>query len=169
MKKKATTKILTRDNKEMEIDADTILSFPNGFPGFEASKRFKLFHPDEKARSNDDPNHPVYWLQSLDEPEVVFSISDPVRMGVQYNFILSDDEAKLLDVKNANKGWENIALFMVLARISDDEAKENPLFQFIGARVKPNLTAPVLINLKKRIGLQKVLQKVSYTLSVQGV
>lgn len=166
MKKKATTKILTRDDKEVEIDADSIINFPDGFPGFEASKRFKIFHPDDKP--SNDSIHPVYWLQSLDETDVVFSISDPVRMGVQYHISLSDKEMKALDLRDDNKSWENVAIFMILARISEDEAKENPLFQFIGTRVKPNLTAPVLINLKKRIGLQKVLQQVNYTLNIQG-
>jgi len=71
---------------EVDVDENTIITFAHGLAAFENCTRFKLFH-------DADRNNPrVYWLQSLDNPDVLFSVTDPGRLGIRYEVLLSDDE-----------------------------------------------------------------------------
>lgn len=112
------------------IDPDTIISFPNGIPGFEDQTRFKLFHQE-----GDDPV--VYWLQSLDNEEVTFSVAQPSAFNINYTFTINDTE-------EATLGLEDVSDALVFIILYKDE--------FIKAAIK----SPLVINSAKRIGLQKI-------------
>lgn len=126
----------------MEVDPNNVIAFPSGMPGFEKCTRFQLFHEEK-----DQPM--VYWLQSLDEPDVAFSVIDPTAFGLNYQMTLSDEETKLLDAKDANE----IAVMMVLY---------NPMFEEGGklkqsSGVSANINGPMLINVRSKRGMQKVI------------
>ena len=123
----------------LEIDPNTIITFPKGFIGLEDCTRFSLFHEEKE-------NPIVHWLQSLDQPDITFSVVDPSILGIRYEVTLDDDEAEILKIKDP----EDIA-FLLIVRKTDEVIDINTLHN----DVKANAIAPLVINIKERIGLQK--------------
>lgn len=123
----------------LKISPETIISFPKGFIGLEDCTKFSLFHEDKE-------NPIVYWLQSLDQPDITFSVVDPSILGIRYEVTLDDDEIKLLKMDNP----EDIA-FMLIVRKTDEAIDINNLHN----DVKANAIAPLVINVKERVGIQK--------------
>lgn len=121
---------------EQIIDPNTAISFPNGLPGFENCKRFKLFHQEGEAPL-------IYWLQSLDQEDIVFSVADPLAFGINYEFTVSDEEELLL-----GEGESDNLLLLIL--IYKDESDSN-------TPVKGSVRSPLIINVKTLKGIQKVL------------
>ena len=122
----------------IEVSPEKIINFPNGLVGFEQSKRFMLAHEESKE-------HPAsYTLQSLDEPALAFQIVDPTTMGFDYELALNDAENALLQ----SPAPEDVAVMQVLFR-NDEGGK---------AVITPNLRAPLVINTRARVGIQKVME-----------
>jgi len=44
----------------------------------------------------------VFYMQSLDDPAITFSIVDPALFGFNYEFTLSDEEEELLQADEPN-------------------------------------------------------------------
>lgn len=132
-----------------EIDPDSILTFPQGIPGFESCTRYKLFHED-KAQPV------VYWLQSIDDPGVAFSVVDPARFGLNYEITLTDEEAGLLQVENAG----DVAVMLIAYKPQADSAA--------GANVSANINGPILLNARTRLGMQKVLVGLEADVTLKG-
>lgn len=123
----------------IEVDPDHVINFPDGLLAFESNKRFMLIHEDEKGV-------PVsYTLQSLDDPTVAFQIIDPAALGFAYELELGDDEfAKL-----GSPSPDDMVVMQVLFK------REEGASQNFGA----NIRAPLIINTKARIGIQKVIER----------
>jgi len=125
-------------SEEVEIDPNTLIEFPNGLPGFEDCKRFKLFH------SGDSPI--VFWLQSIDDPAVVFSLADPDLLKVFYEFSLTDEEESTLRVGAGDE--------LKIAVILSQQMESNLTAQ---SGILANLRSPIVINVSKQIAVQKSL------------
>ena len=69
----------------VEVDENTVLHFPAGLPGLEGCTRFKLFHEE-----NDNPR--VFWMQSLDDADILFSVVDAQEVAVRYEIELTPAE-----------------------------------------------------------------------------
>ena len=130
--------------KNVAVDPQTLFTFPEGIAGFEDCKRFKLFHEEKQAAA---PT--VFWLQSVDDPEVMFPIVAPESLDIEYQIELSDDDCALIDLQSA----EDVAVVLIVYR---DPAA--------GGKIAANTRSPVILNLKSRKGMQKVLQDVHPTL-----
>jgi flagellar assembly factor FliW len=120
----------------VEIDAEKIITFPNGLVGFESCKRYTLVQEDGQGSS--------FTLQSLDDPALAFQIVDPTTLGFNYELALTDEENTLLQSPAA----ENVAVMQVLYK-KEGEGQ---------ASIAPNLRAPLLINLQAKVGLQKIME-----------
>lgn len=121
----------------IEIDPDTILTFPDGIAGFPDSKRYKLIHEEVAGE-------PVsFTLQSVDSPAVAFQIIDPTAIGFQYELEVTAEEQAAIKAAKP----EDVAVMLVLFK-SEESGKQ------IGA----NIRAPLLINPVSRLGVQKVIQ-----------
>ena len=123
----------------LNISPESIITFPNGFIGLEDCTRFSLFHEDK-----DNPI--VYWMQSLDHPDMTFSVVDPSILGIRYEITLDPEEEKLLKTQNA----DDIAFLLIVRKTEKPEDASN-----LHNDVKANTIAPLVINLKERIGIQK--------------
>lgn len=123
---------------EIEVSPDKIIDFPAGLVGFEDCKRYTLAHADDQA----DPL--TFTLQSLDDPMLAFEIVDPAVSGFSYELVLSDEESALLQTPAA----DDVVVMQMLYR--KGEGKDAPL--------TPSLRAPLVINTKARVGLQKVME-----------
>jgi len=67
---------------QLDVAEDEVIVFPEGLIGFESCTRYAIV--DRRA------DRPVWWLQSLDVPEVAFILTDPAELGLG-----STDEAEL--------------------------------------------------------------------------
>ena len=121
-----------------EINPEEVLTFPQGIPGFENCTRFKLFHEEKETPV-------VHWLQSVEQPDVTFSVIDPARFGLNYEITLSDEEAAMLQAENAG----DIAVLLIAYKPQTDAVP--------GASINANINGPIVLNIHTRIGMQKVL------------
>lgn len=127
------------------VDPDTIISFPDGIPGFEDQKRFKLFHQEGSEM--------IYWLQSLDDEELVFSVTSPVHFSLNYNFVLTPAEQAMLKITD----MKDIIILIMLHKTEDGSSQPT---------VKGSIKAPIVINSVERLGLQKILVEVEQTITL---
>jgi flagellar assembly factor FliW len=127
--------------KNVPVDPETLFTFPEGIAGFEDCKRFKLFHEEGKAT--------VFWLQSVDDAEVMFPIVAPEALDIEYQIELTDDDCALIGLH----GTEEVAVVVIVYR---NEVE--------GGKIAANTHSPVILNLNSRKGMQKVLRDVHPTL-----
>lgn len=127
--------------KNVPVDPETLFAFPEGIAGFEDCKRFKLFHEEGKTT--------VFWLQSVDDTEVMFPIVAPEALDIEYQIELTDDDCALLGLLDTDE----VAVVVIVYR---NEAE--------GGKIAANTRSPVILNLNSRKGMQKVLKDVHPTL-----
>ncbi len=132
----------------IEVPEEKLVRFPLGLPGFENCKLFALLHPDESQPR-------IFYLQSAEQPEVAFSIASPDQFGLHYEFALSDDELKLIGLAGA----ENAAVMVILRQDASGNAE---------APIRAVLTAPLIINLDTRLGLQKTMANVGCDITLKA-
>lgn len=121
------------------IDEDVVL-FSDGLVGFPEHRRFLLLCHK--------PDSPFRWLQSLDEPQLAFLITDPANWVETYAPTIADDEVERLGlVQSAPR------LVFVTVTIPPGQPNEMTL----------NLVGPIVIDLDRRIAIQLVLQDETYT------
>lgn len=121
----------------VEVDPEKVITFPNGLVAFENDKRFTLVHEEGKTS-------PVsFTLQSLDDPLLAFQVIDAAALGFNYELALTDAESTAL----GSPANDDIVVMQVLFKEGSAEAG-----------VTPNLRAPLLINTKAKLGLQKVME-----------
>ncbi|MDB5800055.1 MAG: hypothetical protein JWL63_994 [Rhodocyclales bacterium] len=133
----------------LEVDADKLIEFPAGLPGFEDCKKFTLLEVGEAKSPS------VGVLQCVDRPEVAFSVAEPDQFGLHYEFSLTEDEEKLIDVTRI----EDVVVFLILRR-DEGPASSVP--------VKANLMAPLVINAVQRIGIQKIIGRVGCDVTLRA-
>ena len=113
------------------IDPDKIVHFPRGLAGFEEEHDFTLL----PLR----PDAPLLILQSMTRPEVGLLVADPYSFLSSYPVMLGEAEQKLLKLEKS----EDSAI-LVTVSIPAGRPEDAVL----------NLTGPIVINYKDRLGLQ---------------
>lgn len=131
--KAATLQINTRFGTQ-EIDPASVIDFPSGLPGFEDCRTFTLLHEDGKQS--------IFYLQSVDDPEVQLPVLNPDACQVSYQCLLDDDEAAILQIEDP----DDVA---ILVTVANGGVKDNG--------IHANFMGPIILNTRKRIGLQKRL------------
>ena len=124
--------------QQPSIQSEKIFTFPKGIPRFEEYTTFKVFHKDDGKVS-------AYWLESCESPAVTFTLVDPTAYDLNYDIYLDDSEQQTLKADNPL----DIGVFLMLQK--DGEGNDVPL----GA----NIGGPLVINVRERLGLQKVLKR----------
>ncbi len=117
---------------DLRYGEDDILRFPRGIPGFEAHTRWVLAGEDD---------HPVKWLQSLDDGEVALPVTAPGLFFPDYHVNLPKGELDVLELDDE----ADMALLVVVAVPDGD-----PL------RATINLRAPIVVNGRKRLARQVI-------------
>lgn len=131
-------KLSTMRFGEMVIDQNKIIAFPQGIPGFEENKRFIILRPDEEI--------PFSFLQSVDNGDLSFIITNPFWFYKDYEFDLPLNEQIQLKVQHK----EELEVWSIIT--VRDNIKEATL----------NLQAPVIINNKDKLGIQVILHETDY-------
>jgi flagellar assembly factor FliW len=132
----------------VDVSPEKIITFPNGLFAFEDMTRFMLAHEDGKGTPAS------FTLQSLDDPALAFQIIDPVALGFSYELELTDEEDALLQSPAA----DDVAVMLILYKQEEE-----------GAGITPSLRAPLIINLKARVGLQKLLAQVATNVTLSNL
>lgn len=152
--------IKTRYFGTQEVDPQSILFFPEGLPGFESCHRFKLFHEEGERPI-------IHYLQSLDDLDAVFSVVEPMWLGLHYELPLSKKESAVLKFSltpSTKKGgdWKNTQ--------TDSSMAPEPLLVLVmlagvqevgedGPRIHPLIAQPLVINTLTRRGIQLLLTR----------
>lgn len=130
----------SRVTQQPSIQSEKIFTFPKGIPGFEEYTTFKIFHKDDGKVS-------AYWLESCEMPVVTFTLVDPTAYDLNYDIFLNDMEQKIIEADNPL----DIGVFLMLKKESEQSTPQ------LGA----NIGGPLVINVQKLLGLQKVLKRQS--------
>lgn len=117
----------------VEINQQQVLTFPKGIPSFEHCHNWHLFHQEKN-----DPV--VFWLQSLDAPDVMLNVIDPAVLDVGYRISLTETERLELQVRPGH----TLAALLILSRTGPEQ------------RIQAQTHAPIIINLQTQRGLQKI-------------
>jgi len=128
--------------RDVPVDPDTVFTFTEGVAGFTHCTQFTIFHEEGS-------NPRVFWLQSLDDAEVMFPIVAPEMLDVEYQIELSDADCALLGLEKA----EDAAVVVIVYRNAAE-----------GGKIAANTRSPIILNLSNRRAMQKVLQEVHPTL-----
>jgi flagellar assembly factor FliW len=132
----ATTEPLTID-----MIRNKVIEFPDGLPGFPASREFVMAQePEEK---------PFAWMQSVAEPGVKFAVVDAYAWD--RDFTLEIDDAALEELGSCNP--LDYAVYFIL-QIQKREAHTT-------LQARPQ--APLLVNVRNRRARQVVLSPSSAT------
>jgi flagellar assembly factor FliW len=123
---------------EMDVDESRIIEMTGGgILGFEHLKRFVLMTQDEQT--------PFLWLQSLDDGAVAFVVINSFIAKSDYEPCIADEDTALLGLDK--KEDEEVLLLSIVT------IRSNPF------RVSANLRAPLIINAKKKLARQVVLEE----------
>jgi len=123
-------------------DKDNIITFSKGLLGFERYSQFTLITREEEA--------PFFHLESVDDEDVSFVVTDPFMFFPDYEWELSPDIQEEL-------GIQDVSTIMILSIVI---VPANPLQSTI------NLMAPLVINRSTQQGMQCVLHNSTYGIRV---
>jgi flagellar assembly factor FliW len=113
------------------VRRDSVVYFPHGLIGLDDKREFVLIPVRE--------NSPFLLLQCVTDPGLGLLVADPFPFLPDYNVRLEQAEKKILRVETIRQ----IAV-LVTVTIPRNRPEETPL----------NLSGPIILNSKARIGLQ---------------
>lgn len=91
----STVKVQSVRFGEMNVSEQNVFTFSQGLPGFESNKQFVVLQaPDDL---------PFYFMQSIDDAELAFVITDPFLFYKEYTFDLPEAVQQELDVQRSDQ------------------------------------------------------------------
>ncbi len=129
-------KINTRYIGEVEYDEKEIITFPEAILGFDDLSKYILV-------GSISDEFPFLWLQSVEDENIAFILTNPFLFVEDYDFSISDAAVKLLKTDKV----EDIEVLTMIV-IPEDVSK-----------ITTNLKSPIIINVDKRIATQVVLDE----------
>jgi flagellar assembly factor FliW len=122
----------------IDIDEDAIVTFTQPIIGFQQYRRFVLLPGPV--------NNVVQWLQSTELGELAFLLMDPRSVVPDYAVYTNPDELSEL----AASSIEELEVYTLLVIPQDP------------AQIRTNLKAPILMNPKRRLAKQTILERSDY-------
>ena len=124
---------------DIQVENDRIVHFVEPVFGFEKSTRYVILDHSE--------NSPFKWLQSVDEGDLAFVVTNPAFFGIEYEFEVPDDTASKLALASPDD-----VLVLTIVNIPQSDP----------SKMTANLLGPVIINQANRKALQVVLSESRY-------
>jgi flagellar assembly factor FliW len=121
----------------MSVDDERIITVPKGLLGFPNHTRFALIQTGEE-------NY-FFWLQSIDEPNLAFVVTDPSIFFKDYDVPIREEtqtELQLSDISHAQ-------VFVICNKVDE--------------WLTGNLLGPIVVNAANRTGQQVVLTEKKWT------
>ncbi|MFX8906989.1 flagellar assembly protein FliW, partial [Acinetobacter baumannii] len=78
---------------DVEVALERVIHFVKPILGFESTERYVILDHAEDS--------PFKWLQSADQPELAFVVTNPKFFGIEYEFELSDELAAEVGLESA--------------------------------------------------------------------
>lgn len=125
--------IITRQFGSIDYAEEAVITFPEGLLGFERMHRFLLIDQPEVE--------PLRWLQSLDEPQIAFTVIEPELVFPDFKVHLTASDREGLGLA---AGVE--PRLLVLVTVPKDPAD-----------MTANLMGPLVLHPQNRLGRQLVL------------
>lgn len=132
-------KIKTSNFGELEILSENIIRFENGIPGFKDNKQYVIIN-------DEDEDSPFCWLQSVEEPDLAFTMVNPFLAYESY-------DPKFPESELAKLGEGSPEDYSVLSIVNIPEDIKD---------MRTNLMAPIVINLKTKNAMQIITQGDQY-------
>ena len=131
-------KIRTKFFGEIDIEDDQIILFPYGIYGFDDYTRFVLLHDIDE-----EENETVFrFLQCADEENLCFTVVDPKFIDGAYEPKLPENSVRKLGITDSSG-----IVYLVIAVINENLEDSTV-----------NMQGPIVINSKKMIGAQIILE-----------
>lgn len=121
----------------MHVKKEDIISFPKGILGFDEYHEYVVIKQEESVFS---------FLQSVEEPDLSFVIIMPELVRSDYSVQLQKEDIELLQIASPDDG-RVYAIVTIPENVAD---------------MTVNLQAPVVINSKRRIGMQIIVSGDTY-------
>ena len=128
--------ILTRFG-EVEYDPANLLHFPAGLIGFPTLHEF-IVMPNKKEG-------PLFWIQSVDEPEIAFVLTDPSNFFPKYQVEPDESEKNSLNINSDDECY-----ILSVVTVPPDQ------------KITLNLAAPILFSPRTNRAIQVILEKTDY-------
>lgn len=122
----------------IEVGEDEVVHFRRGIPGFENFHRYVLL-------STGGPS-PFRFLQSLDDPDLTFVVTDPLWFRPDYRVRVRKEDLEQIGAA----AEDEVAVYVIVT------VPERP------EEMTANLLAPILINTRTREAMQHVQSDVPY-------
>lgn len=119
------------------VEDDRIMTFPRGLLGFPEHTRFALIQ-------NGKENY-FFWLQSVDDPNLAFVVTDPSTFFKDYDVPLREET--LADLAFTDVSFAQV--FVICNKVGD--------------WLTGNLLGPIVVNAANRIAQQVVLTEKKWT------
>ncbi|RLB68937.1 MAG: flagellar assembly protein FliW [Deltaproteobacteria bacterium] len=123
---------------EIEYDPDNTLQFPEGLIGFEDLRNF-IVMPNEKEG-------PLFWIQSVDDPQVAFILTDPTDFYYDYRVVPDEREREKLGIDETED-----CLIVSVVSVSSER------------KITLNLAAPILFAPETNRALQVILEGTNFS------
>jgi flagellar assembly factor FliW len=123
---------------EVEYDPDNLLHFPAGLIGLPNLRHF-IVMPNKKRG-------PLFWIQSVDDPDIAFVLTDPTNFFLDYQLMPEDAEREslLLDEKDE-------CFILSVVTVPADQ------------NITLNLAAPILFAPKTNRAIQVIVENSNYS------
>lgn len=124
----------------IEVPKEEVIRFPQGIYGFEEVKEYVLL-----GKVGDD--NPFMWLHAVHNPDVCFVVIDPYVFKKDYSPSINEEVLHKLEVEDTAD-----IRFLSIVVIPQDMSN-----------MTANLQGPIVINAKKNIAMQVILDNDKYT------
>lgn len=122
---------------EIEYDPANLLHFPAGMIGFPTLQDFVVM-PNKKQG-------PLFWIQSVDEPQIAFVLTDPTNFFLDYSVAPDETEKTYLHL-----GPEDKSFVLSVVTVPSDQ------------NITINLAAPILYAPSSNRAIQVILENTDY-------
>jgi flagellar assembly factor FliW len=119
---------------QVTVPLTRIVDFVSPILGFEGLKQFAILDHDEDS--------PFKWLQSVEDADLAFVITNPTIFGIAYEFVIPEDAVSLLGIEKAED-----TLVFTLVTIPDNDP----------VKMTANLLGPLVVNQYTRKAMQVIL------------
>jgi len=130
---------------KVAYEQENVIYFKEGIPGFETEKEFIII-------LSSDLNLPFHYLQSINQQNVAFVITDPFLFVDDYDFDVPEEVVTKLEIDSLS----DLSVYCITIIPDNIEA------------TSINLAAPLIINHKSKLGKQLILpdhqSKIKYSI-----
>ena len=121
----------------LSVDEERVITFPGGLLGFPEHTQFALIQTGEE-------NY-FFWLQSADDPNLAFVVTDPSIFFKDYDVPLREEMQQDLKLEDP----QFVQVFVICNKVGD--------------WLTGNLLGPIIVNAQNRLAQQVVLTEKKWT------